>query len=122
MSCKMKKNLRSAREWHQKFSTLNVYCHPGLKLEHLIEESSWFFSPRAKIFWHWDLNKTNCQKLIKHLSDLNLSCLNWSEPTHFQGQCIDHIFFPSEALEDCLFVNAIPSKFKDHTVMIGGPV
>ena len=51
---------------------------------------------------------------------LNLSQLNWSEPTHFQGHCIDHIFLPSEAPEDHLFVNAIPSGFKDHAVMIGG--
>ena len=30
---------------NQEFSALNVYHHPGLKLEHLIEESSQFFSP-----------------------------------------------------------------------------
>ena len=109
---------------NQEFSALNVYHHPGLKLEHLIEESSWFFSPQSKNILagdlNWDLNKTNCQKLIEHLSDLNLSQLNWLEPTHFQGCCIDHIFLPSEAPEDHLFVNAIPFGFKDHAVMIGG--
>ena len=109
---------------NQEFSALNVYHHPGLKLEHLMEESSWFFSPQSKNILagdlNWDLNETNCQKLIEHLSDLNLSCLNWSEPTHFQGQCINHIFLPSEAPKDHLFVNAIPSGFKDHAVMIGG--
>ena len=55
-------------------------------------------------------------------ASLNWICLisTGPEPTHFQGWCIDHIFFPSEALEDHLFVNAIPSGFKDHAVMIGG--
>ena len=67
-----------------------------------------------------ELEQNQLQKLIEHLSELNLSQLNWSEPTHFQGHCIDHIFLPSEALEDCLFVNTIPSGFKDHAVMIGG--
>ena len=109
---------------NQEFSALNVYHHPGLKLKHLMEESSWFFSPQNKNILvgdlNWNLNETNCQKLIEHLSDLNLSCLNWLELTHFQGQYIDHIFFLSKAPEDHLFVNAIPFGFKDHTVMIGG--
>ena len=89
-----------------------------------MEESFWFFSPQSRNILagdlNWDLNETNCQKLIEHLSGLNLSQLNWLKPIHFQGHCIDHIFFPSEAPEDCLFVNAIPFGFKDHTVMIGG--
>ena len=108
---------------NQEFSALNVYHHSSLKLEHLMEESSQFFSSQSKNILagdlNWDLNKTNCQKLIEHLSDLNLSHLNWSEPTHFQGQCIDHIFLPSEAPEDHLFVNAISERaemeIKDYT-------
>ena len=74
---------------NQEFSAFNVYCHSGLKLKHLMEESSWFFSPQSKNILvkdlNWNLNKTNYQKLIEHLSNLNLSYLNWLEPTHFQG-------------------------------------
>ena len=35
---------------NQEFLTLNVYCHPGLKLKYLIEEFSWFFF-LPEIFW-----------------------------------------------------------------------
>ena len=74
---------------NQEFLALNVYHHLSLKLEHLMEESSWFFSPQSRNILaknlNWDLNETNCQKLIEHLSELNLFHLNWSKPPHFQG-------------------------------------
>ena len=58
---------------NQEFSALNVYHYPSLKLKHLMEESSQFFSPQSKNILagdlNWDLNKTNCQKLIEHLSE-----------------------------------------------------
>ena len=50
---------------NQEFSALNVYYHSSLKLEHLMEESSWFFSPQSRNILagdlNWNLNKTNCR-------------------------------------------------------------
>ena len=49
---------------NQEFSALNVYHHPSLKLKHLMEESSWFFSPQSRNILardlNWDLNETIC--------------------------------------------------------------
>ena len=51
---------------------------------------------------------------------MNLLKLRWSEPTHFQGQCINHVFIPSNTPSERIFVNAISLGFKDHAIIIGG--
>ena len=53
-------------------------------------------------------------------ASLCMLCLKWDEPIHYKGKCIDHIFFSSKAPVKQLFINAIPSGFKDHALLIGG--
>ena len=59
-------------------------------------------------------------EIEKCCASLHMSCLKWDEPTHYKGRCIDHIFFLSKAPLKRLFINAIPSSFKDHALLIGG--
>ena len=59
-------------------------------------------------------------EIEKCCASLCMSCLKWNEPTHYKGRCIDHIFFLSKAPLKHLFINAIPSSFKDHALLIGG--
>ena len=40
--------------------------------------------------------------------------------THFRGYCINHLFIPSELPLERLFVNAIPTEYKDHAILVGG--
>ena len=37
-----------------------------------------------------------------------------------QGQCINHVFIPLNAPSERIFVNVIPSGFKNHAMIIGG--
>jgi ribonuclease HI len=53
-------------------------------------------------------------------SELGTARLEWNGKTHFAGRCIDHIFFPCDVDEERKFVNAIPTPFKDHAIIIGG--
>ena len=59
-------------------------------------------------------------EIEKCCASLCMSCLKWDEPIHYKGRCIDHIFFSSKAPLKHLFINAIPSSFKDHALLIGG--
>ena len=108
------------------YSVLNIYHHPDLKVATILQEVACFFSqnPRSiNIFggdFNWDVKEKQMGEIEKCCATLCMSCLKWDEPTHYKGRCIDHIFFLSKAPLKHLFINAIPSGFKDHALLIGG--
>ena len=59
----------------------------------------------------------NLGSLMRYSGILFLLDLN---SPHFQGQCIDHVFIPLNTPSERIFVNVIPSGFKDHAMIIGG--
>ena len=108
------------------YSVLNIYHHPNLKVATILQEAACFFSqnPRSiNIFggdFNWDVKEKQMGEIEKCCASLHMSCLKWDEPTHYKGRCINHIFFLSKAPLKHLFINAIPSSFKDHALLIRG--
>ena len=110
--------------FNTEYAVMNVYRHCDLKLPFMQDQIGKFFSKDGLNIlggdFNWDLNETPFKELAESSESWNLSRLGWSEPTHFQGRCIDHVFIPSNAPSERIFVNAIPSGFKDHAMIVGG--
>ena len=109
--------------FNTKYAVMNVYHHCDLKLPFMQDQIGKFFSKDGLNVlggdFNWDFNEPPFKKLVESSESWNLSRLEWSEPTHFQGQCINHVFIPSNTPSKRIFVNAIPSGFKDHVMIIG---
>ena len=110
--------------FNTEYAVMNVYHHCNLKLPFMQDQIRKFFSKDGLNVlggdFNWDLNEPPFKELTESSESWNLSRLGWSEPTHFQERCINHVFIPSNAPSERIFVNAIPSGFKDHAMIIGG--
>ena len=110
--------------FNTEYAVMNVYCHHNLKLPFMQDQIGKFFSKDGLNVlggdFNWDLNESPFKELAESSESWNLSRLGWSEPTHFQGHCIDHVFIPLNAPSKRIFVNVIPSGFKDHAMIVGG--
>jgi ribonuclease HI len=69
-----------------------------------------------------DLEEEPFNKVINRMSELNMSRLEWSKPTHYQERCIDHIFISESTPEDRRAIVGIPTPYKDHLIMAGGAI
>lgn len=62
------------------------------------------------------------QPFRESLEEKGLVRLDWDSPTHWQGGNIDHIFVSESIPEDTKAITAIPTLFKDHTILVGGVI
>ena len=110
--------------FNTKYAVMNVYHYCNLKLPFIQGQIGKFFSKDGLNIlggdFNWDLNESPFKEFTEFFESWNLLRLGWSEPTHFQGQCINHIFISSNTFSERIFVNVIPLGFKDHIMIIDG--
>ena len=106
------------------FNIVNVYCHADLKARDISTATLSFFRKNEINVLGGDFNFTkeeNSFEIIENAcSKMCMEQLQWNEPTHFKGRCIDHIFLLSDLPEDWKFITGVPAEFLDHIFLVGG--
>ena len=104
--------------------TLNIYRHKDLKwpkledlLSSTLKNSNWNIVGGDL---NWDCKDKELTDLEELCSKHKMNRLQWNDFTHYKGRCIDHLFLPDSLPGKKVFVNAVPSDFQDHAMLVGG--
>jgi ribonuclease HI len=108
------------------FRIMNSYKPNGKDFFEISKEALGHMQTNKEKVWAGDFNMDPedepFNRVINRLSDLNMSRLEWTNPTHYQGRCIDHIFLSESTPEDRRAIVGIPTPYKDHLIMAGGAI
>jgi endonuclease/exonuclease/phosphatase (EEP) superfamily protein YafD len=110
----------------KEFGVLNLYKHKELRMEDVLSSMNRFFQPlQCNIMggdFNVDFGDDQFQILMNTAAELKMERLSWNNATHHMGRCIDHLFVPSDCPPEWRILNALPTRFKDHAIMVGGSI